>query len=183
MNGDDDKTPSEDTGKSSDKKGKKRPLGNRKAIGSSSQVGLEAKVVRLKCLLVDIRGRIEGDIGSFTCQKQMPTNHNIVSPTITGGYVMNPCNMQCGDQVYCLHPEVDGKAGEDASIHDQVLNGCDFKNLQCLENQNFMLNDFPACATEGGALIANPFGGRTKRKVRPAAGDTSSPQIYHYLML
>ncbi|GJS22337.1 hypothetical protein Tco_0450969 [Tanacetum coccineum] len=61
--------------------------------------------------------------------------------------------------LYFLHPKVDGKAGEDASIHDPVLNGCDFKNLQCLKNQNFMLNDFPACATEGDALVANPSGG------------------------
>ncbi|GJR17218.1 basic leucine zipper 23-like protein [Tanacetum coccineum] len=190
----DDKTRSEDTAESSDKKGKKRPLGNREAVRKyrekkkaraasledevvrlralnqqlmkriQSQAGLEAEVARLKCLLVDIRGRIEGEIGSFPYQKQMPANHNIVNPNMTGGYVMNPCNMQCGDQVYCLHPEVDGKAGEDASIHDPVLNGCDFENLQCLGNQNFMLNDFPACATEGGSLVANPSGGRTKRK-------------------
>ncbi|GJT76266.1 hypothetical protein Tco_1042991 [Tanacetum coccineum] len=99
-----------------------------------SQAGLEAEVARLKCLLVDIRGRIEGEIGSFTYQKRMPTNQNIVNPIMTGRYVMSPCNMQCGDQVYCLHPEVDGKVGKDASIHDPVLNGCDFENLQCLEN-------------------------------------------------
>ncbi|CAI9260385.1 unnamed protein product [Lactuca saligna] len=34
-----------------------------------SQVRLEAEVARQKCLLVDIRGRIDGEIGSFPYQK------------------------------------------------------------------------------------------------------------------
>ncbi|XP_024991227.1 basic leucine zipper 23-like [Cynara cardunculus var. scolymus] len=194
MSGDDDKTPTDDTAESNEKKGKKRPLGNREAVRKyrekkkaraasledevvrlralnqqlmkriQSQAGLEAEVARLKCLLVDIRGRIEGEIGSFPYQKQLPANHNIANPNMTGGYVMNPCNMQCGDQAYCLHPVVDGKTGEDASIHDPALNGCEFENLHCLGNQNPLLNELPGCGTEDGFPVANPSGGRTKRK-------------------
>ncbi|XP_076929252.1 basic leucine zipper 23-like [Bidens hawaiensis] len=195
----DDKTPTDDTAESADKKGKKRPLGNREAVRKyrekrkaraasledevvrlralnqqlmkriQSQAGLEAEVARLKCLLVDIRGRIEGEIGTFPYQKQLPAQHNIGNANLTGGYVMNPCNMQCGDQVYCLHPEVDGKSVENASVHDPVSNGCEFENLQCLGNQNALLNEFPGCATDDGFLVANQSGGRSKRKGSRAA--------------
>nr|GMD08610.1 basic leucine zipper 23-like [Ipomoea batatas] len=84
-----DKAPSDDTAESVDKKEKKRPLGNREAVRKyrekkkamaalledevvrlralnqqllkrlQGQAVLEAEVARLKCLLVDIRGRIE----------------------------------------------------------------------------------------------------------------------------
>ncbi|KAI3795574.1 hypothetical protein L1987_38229 [Smallanthus sonchifolius] len=199
MSGDDDKTPTDDTAESADKKGKKRPLGNREAVRKyrekkkaraasledevvrlsalnqqlmkriQSQAGLEAEVARLKCLLVDIRGRIEGEIGSFPYQKQPPANHNITNPSLTGGYVMSPCNMQCGDQVYCLHPELDGKNGENASVHDPTINGCEFESLQCLGNQSSLLNEFPGCTTDDGFLVANQSGGRAKRKGSRAA--------------
>ncbi|KAJ0587598.1 putative transcription factor bZIP family [Helianthus annuus] len=91
MSGDDDKTLTDDTAESSDKS-EERPLGNREAVKEyrvkkkgralledevvrlralnqqlmkriQSQAGLEAEVARLKCLLVDIRGIIEGEIG------------------------------------------------------------------------------------------------------------------------
>ncbi|KAM0049248.1 putative transcription factor bZIP family [Helianthus debilis subsp. tardiflorus] len=199
MSGDDDKTPTDDTAESADKKGKKRPLGNREAVRKyrekkkaraasledevvrlralnqqlmkriQSQDGLEAEVARLKCLLVDIRGRIEGEIGNFPYQKPLPANQNIGNGNLTGGYVMNPCNMQCGDQVYCLHPKVDGKNVENASIHDPVINGCEFESLQCMGNQNSLLNEFPGCTTDDGLLVANQSGGRTKRKGSRAA--------------
>ncbi|KAJ0681572.1 putative transcription factor bZIP family [Helianthus annuus] len=194
MSGNDDKTPADDTAESANKKGKKRPLGNReahrkyrekkKARAASvenevvrlralnqqltkriqSQAGLEAEVARLKCLFVDIRGIIEGEIGNFPCQKPLPANQNIGNGNLTGGYVMNPCNMQCGDQVYCLHPEVDGKNVENASIHDPVINGCEFESLQCMGNQNSLLKEFSGWTTDDGLLVANQSGGRTKRK-------------------
>ncbi|KAK9051914.1 hypothetical protein SSX86_028542 [Deinandra increscens subsp. villosa] len=199
MSGDDDKTPTDDTAESVDKKGKKRPLGNREAVRKyrekkkaraasledevvrlravnqqlmkriQSQAGLEAEVARLKCLLVDIRGRIEGEIGSFPYQKQPAANHNVTNLNMTDGYVMNPCNMQCGDQVYCLHPEIDGKNEENASIHDPVANGCEFENMQCLGAQNSLLNEIPGCATDNGFVVVNQSVGRTKRKGSRAA--------------
>ncbi|KAJ0447845.1 hypothetical protein HanRHA438_Chr17g0816871 [Helianthus annuus] len=54
-----------------------------------SQAGLEAEVVRLKCLLVNIRGRIEAEIGNFPYQKPLPANQNIGNGNLTGGYVIN----------------------------------------------------------------------------------------------
>ncbi|TKY48963.1 hypothetical protein E2542_SST26387 [Spatholobus suberectus] len=44
------------------------------------QASLEAKIARLKCLLVDIRGRIEGKIRSFPYQK-LP-NVNTLMPNL-----------------------------------------------------------------------------------------------------
>ncbi|KAI3502362.1 hypothetical protein L1887_30396 [Cichorium endivia] len=141
---DDDKTPTEDTAESADKKSKKRPSGNREAVRKyrekkkaraasledevkrltalnqqlmrriQSQVGLEAEVARLKCLLVDIRGRIDGEIGSFPYQKHHPANQSLV----------NPCNMQGGGLTH----------------HDLDINGCDFEDLQCLGNQVLIPN-------------------------------------------
>ncbi|XP_071700646.1 basic leucine zipper 19-like [Rutidosis leptorrhynchoides] len=200
VTGDDDKTPTDDNAESEEKNGKRRPLGNREAVRKyrekkkaraasledevvrlralnqqlmkriQSQAGLEAEVARLKCLLVDIRGRIEGEIGSFPYQKQPTANQNIVNASMTGGYVMNPCNMQCGDQVYCLHPNVDGKTGEGASILDPApLNGCEFENLHCMGTQNALLNGFPGCTSSTGFAEASSAVGRTKRRGSRAA--------------
>ncbi|KAK9690759.1 hypothetical protein RND81_09G152500 [Saponaria officinalis] len=41
------------------------------------QASLETEVARLKCLLVDIRGRIEGEIGSFPYQKPVISSHDL----------------------------------------------------------------------------------------------------------
>ncbi|MFS8031511.1 hypothetical protein Hanom_Chr17g01546711 [Helianthus anomalus] len=54
-----------------------------------SQAGLEAEVARLKCLLVNIRARTEGEIGNFPYQKPLPANQNIRNGNSTGGCVMN----------------------------------------------------------------------------------------------
>lgn len=187
----DDKTPTDDTAESSDKKSKKRPLGNREAVRKyrekkkaraasledevvrlrtlnqqlmkrlQGQAGLEAEVARLKCLLVDIRGRIEGEIGSFPYQKS--ANPNPVNPNLTSAYVMNPCNMQCNDQAYCLHPGVDGRNGDGAALLDQGFNGCEFENLQCMGNQNSGMNELLGCGAGDDLPVARTSGGNKKK--------------------
>ncbi|KAJ0252156.1 Basic leucine zipper 19 [Hirschfeldia incana] len=136
----DEKVSTDDTAESCGKNGEKRPLGNREAVRKyrekkkakaasledecsrlrglnqqlvkrlGNQGALEAEVSRLKCLLVDLRGRIDGEIGSFPYQKP-----NIPSFS----HMVNPCD--------------DGGGG---SINDQGLSGCDFDQLQCLTDQN-----------------------------------------------
>lgn len=162
----------DDTAESAEKKSKKRPLGNREAVRKyrekkkaraasledevvrlrtlnqqllkrlQGQAALEAEIARLKCLLVDIRGRIEGEIGSFPYQKSV--NPNLPNPSMPGSYVVNPCNVQCDDQVYCLHPGVDGKC-DGATLNAQGINGCEFESLQCLANQNSGSMELPGC--------------------------------------
>ncbi|KAF8112231.1 hypothetical protein N665_0065s0017 [Sinapis alba] len=154
----DEKMSTDDTAESCGKKGDKRPLGNREAVRKyrekkkakaasledevsrlrglnqqlvkrlQNQSTLEAEVSRLKCLLVDLRGRIDGEIGSFPYQKP-----NIPSFS----HMMNPCNVQCDDEVYGFG----GNSQEGgASINDQGLSGCDFDQLQCMTNQNLVGN-------------------------------------------
>jgi len=154
----DEKVSTDDTAESCGKNGEKRPLGNREAVRKyrekkkakaasledevarlravntqlvkrlQSQATLEAEVSRLKCLLVDLRGRIDGEIGSFPYQKP-----NIPSFS----HMMNPCNVQCDDEVYCLQDGFGGNSQEGASINDQ---GRDFDQLQCIANQNLVGN-------------------------------------------
>ncbi|CAH2076727.1 unnamed protein product [Thlaspi arvense] len=160
----DEKVSTDDTAESCGKKGEKRPLGNREAVRKyrekkkakaasledevsrlravnqqlvkrlQSQATLEAEVSRLKCLLVDLRGRIDGEIGSFPYQKPMAAN----IPSFS--HMMNPCNVQCDDDVYCLQDGFGGNSQEGASINDQGLSGCEFDQLQCIANQNLVGN-------------------------------------------
>ncbi|CAH9079251.1 unnamed protein product [Cuscuta epithymum] len=87
-----------------------------------NQSMMEAEISRLKCLLVDIRGRIEGEIGCFPYQKPLKKSgesyQNMgvddINLSSEGLYVMNTCNVQCGDGV-----DVGG------------FNDCSFENPDC----------------------------------------------------
>lgn len=111
------------------------------------QAALEAEVARLKCLLVDIRGRIEGEIGSFPYQRPVKSGdmyQNMGNTNFPGSYMI-PCNAQCGDQIYCLHPGADGKAGESATLSGQGLNGCEYEN--CMASLGSAPKDLFSCGT------------------------------------
>ncbi|XP_010266832.1 PREDICTED: basic leucine zipper 23-like [Nelumbo nucifera] len=122
------------------------------------QAALEAEIARLKCLLVDIRGRIEGEIGSFPYQK-LPKNgngiQNLVHANLPGAYVMNPCDLRCDDQVYCLHPGVEGKGEESAGLTSQGFNACEIGNLHCLGNSNSGLKELPSCGNGNMGQVVN----------------------------
>ncbi|MBA0649508.1 hypothetical protein Goklo_017064, partial [Gossypium klotzschianum] len=183
-----DKASIDDTAGSREKS-KKRPLGNREAVRKyrekvkaraasledevmrlravnqqllkrlQGQAALEAEVARLKCLLVDIRGRIEGEIGSFPYQKSATAVNGMNMP---GAYVMNPCNVQCNDQMYCLHPGVEGRTGEDAALNGQGFNGCDFDNVHCLADYNSGAKELSTGGVGSGGSNGNSSG--TKRR-------------------
>lgn len=146
---------------------KRRPLGNREAVRKyrekkkAKAASLEDEVVRLrsvnqelekrlqgvavlkaenarlKRLLVDIRGRIEGSLGIFNTLNSMT-----ISTNLPGTYIMNPCNSQCCDQVHCPHPGVEGTCGGSAGLIGQVSSSCDLDNLQCLANQDSSISEF-----------------------------------------
>ncbi|KAL3514992.1 hypothetical protein ACH5RR_021894 [Cinchona calisaya] len=194
-----DKSPSDDTAESTGEKEKKRPLGNREAVRKyrekkkaraasledevvklravnqqlikrlQGQAVLEAEIARLKCLLVDIRGRIEGEIGSFPYQK--PANksgdvyQNLVNPTLPGGYVMNPCNVQCNDQLYCLHPGAEGKSAEGVTLNEEGFDDCEFENLRCLGSPNAGLKELPGCGMGNGVPSTNTSNGNKRKGV------------------
>ncbi|MCL7042358.1 hypothetical protein MKW94_030897 [Papaver nudicaule] len=124
-----DKSTTEDTYESVSKRSKKRPPGNKESVRKYRErkkarqaltedelikmrivnqqllkrlqglVALEQQIARFKCLLVDIRGRIKGELGSFPYQK--PTNGNGVIPqnmpqpsSSVGAYLVNQCDHQ-----------------------------------------------------------------------------------------
>lgn len=126
------------------------------------QAILEAEIARLKCLLVDIRGRIEGEIGSFPYQKPHKSGdvyQNNTNPNVHGRYVINACNVQRNDPLYCVHP------GSEAGLSGQGLVDCGFDNLQCSGNLNSEPDEFPDCGLGGVNLVssANASNG-SKRK-------------------
>ncbi|XP_010548099.1 PREDICTED: basic leucine zipper 19-like [Tarenaya hassleriana] len=164
-----EKVSTDDTAESSEKRNRNRPSGNREAVRKyrekkraraasledeviklrainqqllkrlQSQAGLEAEVARLKCLLVDIRGRIEGEIGTFPYQK--PMNTNFPSTHIPISYIVSPCDLQSDDQAYCPRSRV----GDGASMNGQGLSDCYFDQLQRSANQNSGTKEHPAC--------------------------------------
>lgn len=131
-----------------------------------SQTALEAEILRLKCLLVDIRGRIDGEIGSFPYQRPVKSGdiyQNIASTSFPGSYVINPCNVQCGDPIYCPHPAIDGRSGEGAVLNGQDISACDFENLNCMANMGPAPTELLSCGT--GNVTANiGSSGNNKRK-------------------
>ncbi|KAI3934387.1 hypothetical protein MKW92_032591 [Papaver armeniacum] len=127
-----EKTTTEETDESDDKKSKKRPHGNRESVRKYRErkkarqastedelnrmrivnqqlikrmqglVALEQEVERFKCLLVEIRGRIKGVLGSFPYKN--PKNgigvipQNIPRPSTSvgvGACEVNQCDHQC----------------------------------------------------------------------------------------
>ncbi|KAL5986055.1 hypothetical protein ACLOJK_028045 [Asimina triloba] len=196
---DDDKTTTDDTAESAEKTKKKRPLGNREAVRKyrekkkaraasledevvrlrtinqqlmkrlQGQAVLEAEIARLKCLLVDIRGRIEGEIGSFPYQKMGKGGEGApnVMPQLNmlGGYVLNSCDLRCDDdQIYCLHPGVDGKTSEggNGASTGPGFGVCDIGNVQCMGNLNPRSKEFLGC--ESGNLGATGISSTTNRR-------------------
>ncbi|KAK4377369.1 hypothetical protein RND71_003665 [Anisodus tanguticus] len=129
------------------------------------QAVLEAEISRLKCLLVDIRGRIEGEIGSFPYHKPMESgnlNQNLVNPNLRGAYVINPCNLQRDDQVYCLHPDSE-------ELNGQGFNNCGgFETLQCLSSQG-LNKEVSGCALDYGTPTAHASRGNKKTGGKCAA--------------
>lgn len=187
--------PSEDTADSVEKKGKKRPLGNREAVRKyrekkkartasledevvklravnqhlmkrlQNQAVLEAEIGRLKCLLVDIRGRIEGEIGSFPYQKPAKTGdvyQNVTNANLPATYVMNPCNMQHTDQLYCLRP------GSEAALNGQVggqgFVDCGFENLECFGDQMTGQKELLSSGVDNANGVPTGTSNKSKRK-------------------
>uniref|UniRef100_A0A1D1XYG1 AP-1-like transcription factor n=1 Tax=Anthurium amnicola TaxID=1678845 RepID=A0A1D1XYG1_9ARAE len=161
---------------------KKRPFGNREAVRKyrekkkaraasledevaqlrelnrqlmrrlQGQAALEAEVMRLRCLLVDIRGRIDGEIGSFPYQKPVKGGGELVDGLAQvnlpgGAHFLNSCDLRCDDQVSCLHPGMQGN-GEDGGQGEQGFGVCDVGAVQCLGGSSSGPKDFLNCGRE-----------------------------------
>ncbi|MCO5586262.1 hypothetical protein L7F22_040201 [Adiantum nelumboides] len=81
------------------------------------QAALEAEVYRLRTLLAEFRGRIDGELGVLY-QK----NPRIPQP-LPGGYLLNSYSVPCGGvDMPCLHPSV-GRDDVSAILHDTSTSG------------------------------------------------------------
>ncbi|KAJ4963115.1 hypothetical protein NE237_023054 [Protea cynaroides] len=130
------------------------------------QAALEAEIARLKCLLVDIRGRIEGEIGSFPYQKlakNVDRIQNLSHPISSSAYVMNPCDLQCDDQVYCLHPGMEGEDVDDIGLNGQGFNACEVGNDECMGNPNLGLKELPGCGNGNIGGVTNSLNANKRR--------------------
>ncbi|KAF9622825.1 hypothetical protein IFM89_034060 [Coptis chinensis] len=146
----DDKVTGDDSSESTDKKAKKRPTGNREAVLDEKIAGssctFEVEVARLKCLLVDIRGRIEGKLDLFPYQKPSQCSNgipNIPYQNLPGGYVVNPCDLRCNDQMYCYQAGMGGSVEDTGVLSGQGSGACDIGNVQCIGNLDSTFKDLP----------------------------------------
>ncbi|KAI3987431.1 hypothetical protein MKX01_042435 [Papaver californicum] len=144
-----EKTTTEGTDESDDKTSKKRPHGNRESVRKYRErkkarqasiedelnrmrnvnqqllkrlqglVALEQEVARFKCLLVDIRGRIKGELGSFP-YRSPPKGIGVIpqnmpgSSTSVGACEVNHCDHQC--------PGLDNNSGVKESVESGQAN-------------------------------------------------------------
>ncbi|XP_073119421.1 basic leucine zipper 23-like [Henckelia pumila] len=132
------------------------------------QDSLEAEIARLKCLLVDIRGRIEGEIGSFPYKKTTKSQdiyQNISNSNLLSTNMMAPCKMQCNDQIYCPGP---GPKLDVLNSND--LDGCVSDSLQSSGTHNSgqnMVSEF-AFGNVNGVSIGNASTNKRRRGGRSA---------------
>ncbi|KAI3830912.1 hypothetical protein MKW92_046930 [Papaver armeniacum] len=103
------------------------------------QVALEKEVSRFKCLLVDIRGRIKGELGSFPYQ--MPTkgkcggiSRNMsAASTSAGAYDVNDLQYHGLD-----NQDVDVSGG----LQNEGFGASDGSHLPCVWNNSSAYNEF-----------------------------------------
>ena len=115
-----------------------------------SHSALEAEVARLRCLLVDIRGRIEGEIGTFPYQRTVKGNDFVDQGSFLGGaQVMNSCDFRCNDQLYCNPGMQQARTMEDDGVMSgQVLGQGAGDSMGCVKPGS--LNP-PGC--RGGQML------------------------------
>lgn len=122
------------------------------------QAALEAEVTRLKCLLADLRGRIEGEIGSFPYKKPVKGRGDFASGLtqanmtgMGGARAMNSCGFHCDDPNYCPY-----NVGENGAVNGQVLGFCDIINMQGIGRSTCAAKDCAGCGPCGNGVAARP---------------------------
>lgn len=86
-----------------------------------SQSALEAEASRLRCLLVDIRGRIEGELGAFPYQRPVRNNDSADQGSFLGGGAQQ-VRLRCNDPLYC-RPEMQATTMDDDGVMSGELLG------------------------------------------------------------
>lgn len=107
------------------------------------QATLEAEVLRLRSLLAEFRGRIDGEIGpcppaqklhfDLTCQDMHKKDDTL---PFLGGYFLNSCNLPCDADVSCFHSPMSSEKGpstpqEYSSFAGGSVLSCEILNGTC----------------------------------------------------
>uniref|UniRef100_A0A8R7R2H4 BZIP domain-containing protein n=1 Tax=Triticum urartu TaxID=4572 RepID=A0A8R7R2H4_TRIUA len=88
-----------------------------------SHSALEAEVSRLRCLLVDIRGRIEGELGAFPYQRPVKNNDSADQGSFLGGSGgAQQVRLRCNDPLYCS-PEMPATTMDDDDVMSSEVLG------------------------------------------------------------
>ncbi|RZC47331.1 hypothetical protein C5167_040285 [Papaver somniferum] len=191
-----EKTTTEETGDSVEIKSKKRAPGNRDSVRKyrerkkarqaliedelaklrivnqqllrrlQGQVALEQEVARFKLLLVDIRGRIKGELGSFPYQKPSAKgigggiSRNMPQSTLPGAYDVNQCDLQ--------YPGFDNQDVDvSGGFQNEGFGASDASYLPCIWNNNSGYNEFLEFGQTNVRVTANvnnPSTASRKRK-------------------
>ncbi|KAI3987428.1 hypothetical protein MKX01_042432 [Papaver californicum] len=191
-----EKTSTEDTAESVDRKSKKRAPGNRESVRKyrerkkarqaliedelnklrivnqqllkrlQGQAALEQEVARFKLLLVDIRGRIKGELGSFPYQK--PTkgtcggiSRSMPLSTLSGAYDVNQYDLQ--------YPGLDNQDVDlSGGCQNEGFGASDSSCLPCVWNNSNSGNseflDFGRTTARVTANVNNPSTASKRRK-------------------
>ncbi|XP_017700121.2 basic leucine zipper 23-like isoform X3 [Phoenix dactylifera] len=183
---------------------KKRPMGNREAVRKyrekkkahtaslvdevaqlrslnqqlmkrlQGQAALEAEATRLRCLLVDIRGRIEGEIGAFPYQRVARVGGDMVSNAPQGSFlgarIIDSCNLRCDDRVNCMQSVMQGKGDdEDGALDGPNFGACEVGNIQCMGSSSTGSKVILACG-RGNAMAAGCSSKAKKTKATTTDG-------------
>nr|QBG82607.1 basic leucine zipper domain containing protein [Papaver somniferum] len=104
------------------------------------KAALEQEVARLRSVLTNIKGRIKDEIGSFPYPKSIDCNNGVSQNTSSSNsdeaYDVSQCkrDLQCGDQVQCLYPELDDNCVGEAygnGLHIEGFRPCDLGYVPC----------------------------------------------------
>ncbi|KAJ6702531.1 CCAAT/ENHANCER BINDING PROTEIN [Salix koriyanagi] len=117
------------------------------------QVILEAEVLRLRSIMVELRGKIDTELGVLPFQNQGDTiaafkDGNCGAGESTGG----PVNLQCQTDLPCFHTQVVGSSSQvsidgDGKLMESWEGNCQPVMENCQANMDNM-----ATATEGHAM-------------------------------
>ncbi|KAI3880119.1 hypothetical protein MKX03_037555 [Papaver bracteatum] len=135
------------------------------------QIALEQEVARFKCLLVDIRGRIKGELGSFPYQKLTAKgmgggiSRNMPPSTLSGAYDVNQCDLQ--------YPGIDNQ-DVDGTGGNEGFGASDGSYLPCVWNNNSGCNEFLDFGQANVRLTANLNNPSTAAKKRKGKNSNRS---------
>lgn len=83
------------------------------------QAILEAEISRLRCLLLDVRAKIDTELGSYPLRKQCTSSTKVKEGDSGMQYSGAAMELQCENDLTCFHPQ------RGSSIEGGGLGGCD----------------------------------------------------------